>query len=456
MGNQNAVAALLMAPENGRGSPMLAAAVGGPIMSRAEVDAALERLRAEEDEISATLLELENHPGYRLLNGAALLDGLTLERWTKAKTVIGTLWEGLAAHKQTVQAAADLRARRQHPGMAELAELTRLLTGASVELTGPEIPLERRSLLEGSHMTEHLTLAALVARMNSGFRSVTEVVASADDAWSQEASRLRGIESAWHADAELVQTLGLQPGGDPAATEVDRIGTDLTSLRATVNADPLSLWRDGTLDTGRFDRLQSAADAAHGVLERAAQVRTGFEQLAAQISALISSVAAAEDSLRAAAQQVREKIAGSTAAGATDVAPALSGRLAALSALRGRARWPELAAQLDQLQRDAAAAAESTQAALATVMAPLAERKELRGLLDAYQAKARRAGLAEDLGLAEDYRRAKDLLWTAPCDLVQARAAVRAYQMSVASRSARPAANDGVQAARGSEGDPQH
>src|SRR5215469_13749273 len=106
---------------------MLAAPVGGQVMSRAEADAALERLRAEEDEISAALLELEDHPGYRLLNGATLT-GLTLERWTRVKTVIGTLWEGLAAHKETVQAAADVRARRQHPGEADLAELTRLLT----------------------------------------------------------------------------------------------------------------------------------------------------------------------------------------------------------------------------------------------------------------------------------------------------------------------------------------
>jgi hypothetical protein len=424
-------------------------------MSRTEVDAALERLRAEEDEISAALFELENHPGYRLLNGAAL-EGLTLERWTRAKTVIGTLWEGLAAHKQTVQAAADYRARRQHPGVAELAELTRLLTGASVELTGPEIPLQRRGLLQGPRTTEHLTLAALVARMNSGFRTATEIVASADDAWSAEVSRLRAIESGWRAAAELVQTLGLRPGNDPAEGEVDRIGADLTSLRDAVNSDPLSLWPDGTLDTGRFDRLQSAADVARSGLERAAQVRAEFGQLAAQVAALISSVAAAEDSLRAAAEQVREKIAGSTAASAADVGPALSARLAALSGLRGRARWSDLATQLDQLQRDAAAAAESAQAALATVMAPLAERKELRGLLDAYQAKAARAGLAEDLSLAEGYRRAKDLLWTAPCDLDQARAAVRAYQASVANRYARPAARDGEQAARGSEGDPHH
>lgn len=103
-GLQGSVAALFLVPKNG-GLPLLAAAVGGQVMSRAEVDEGLERLRAEEDEISAALLEVEDHPGYRLLNGAALT-GLTLERWTTAKTVIGTLREGLAAHKETVQAGS--------------------------------------------------------------------------------------------------------------------------------------------------------------------------------------------------------------------------------------------------------------------------------------------------------------------------------------------------------------
>jgi hypothetical protein len=450
-GLQGAVPPSFLAPKNG-GSSMPAAAIGGRVLSRAEVDAALERLRAEEDEISAALLELEDHPGYRLLKGA-VLTGLTLERWTTAQTVIGTLWEGLGAHQETVQAAADLRARRQHPGAAELAELTQLLTGASVELAGPEIPLERRGLLQGPRQTEHLTLAALVARMNSTFTAVTKIVASADDAWSQEASRLRHIESAWRAATELVQTLELRPDEDPTASAVERIGTDLTSLRTTVNSDPLSAWRDGTLDTGPFDRLQSAADAARSDLERAAQVRAQFEPLAAKVSALISSVATDEDRLRAATGQVQEKIAGSPVAGAPDVAPALQQRLTALSSLPGGGRWPELATQLDRLRRDAAAAAENARAALANVMAPLADRDELRGRLEAYRAKATRRGLAEDLGLAEGYRRARDLLWTAPCDLDQARAAVLAYQKSVASHPAPPAGRDGRPAARGNEED---
>src|SRR5260370_7624232 len=71
---------------------------GGAAMSRAEVDEALGRLRKEEDDITAALLAVTDHPGYRLLDGASLA-GVTLERWTAASATVGTLWQGLDAHK---------------------------------------------------------------------------------------------------------------------------------------------------------------------------------------------------------------------------------------------------------------------------------------------------------------------------------------------------------------------
>ena len=61
----------------------------------------------------------------------------------------------------------------------------------------------------------------------------------------------------------------------------------------------------------------------------------------------------------------------------------------------------------------------------------MARRDELRGLLGADKAKAARLGAAEDAALAERYDRARDLLWTAPCDLAAAEAAVADYQRAV-------------------------
>src|SRR5260370_37154248 len=91
---------------------------GGAAMSRAEVDEALGRLRKEEDDITAALLAVTDHPGYRLLDGASLA-GVTLERWTAASATVGTLWQGREAHKTPVDAAPAPRGPHPPPVHAQ-------------------------------------------------------------------------------------------------------------------------------------------------------------------------------------------------------------------------------------------------------------------------------------------------------------------------------------------------
>jgi hypothetical protein len=102
-------------------------------------------------------------------------------------------------------------------------------------------------------------------------------------------------------------------------------------------------------------------------------------------------------------------------------------RLAGLNVLRERGHWAELTAELEGLERAVATAAAEAAAVGRAVVEPLDRREELRGRLGAYQAMAGRHGLAEDPELDELYRRAYDLLWTAPCDLLEAEAATMRY-----------------------------
>ncbi|MFF0153414.1 serine protease [Micromonospora sp. NPDC005203] len=60
---------------------------------------------------------------------------------------------------------------------------------------------------------------------------------------------------------------------------------------------------------------------------------------------------------------------------------------------------------------------------------------ELHGRLGAYRAMAVQHRLAEDPALGTSYRRAHDLLLTAPCDLVAAEAAVRQYTEAISHRT---------------------
>jgi hypothetical protein len=109
----------------------------------------------------------------------------------------------------------------------------------------------------------------------------------------------------------------------------------------------------------------------------------------------------------------------------------LAARLAGLDALLAAGRWTRLESELDLLEQELAAATTKFIDTERAVVALMSRRDELRGLLGAYKAKAARLGAAEDTALAQRYDRARDLLWTAPCDLAAAADAVSGYQQAV-------------------------
>jgi hypothetical protein len=108
-----------------------------------------------------------------------------------------------------------------------------------------------------------------------------------------------------------------------------------------------------------------------------------------------------------------------------------SARLARLDALLAAGRWTRLSSELDLLEQELAAAVNEYKESERTAVSLLGRRDELRGLLSAYKAKAARLGAAEDQALCDRYERARELLWTAPCDLTAADNAVTGYQQAV-------------------------
>jgi Bacterial extracellular solute-binding proteins, family 3 len=90
-----------------------------------------------------------------------------------------------------------------------------------------------------------------------------------------------------------------------------------------------------------------------------------------------------------------------------------------------------LSSELDLIERELASATSNSRDTERTVAALLGRRDELRGLFDAYMAKAARLGATEDPRLAARYDQARELLWTAPCDLNAAADAVNRFQQAV-------------------------
>jgi hypothetical protein len=205
--------------------------------------------------------------------------------------------------------------------------------------------------------------------------------------------------------------------------------TDLAQLRDAVNSDPLALWQRGQVDVARLDRLRERAAVA---VSRGAELSALRENAGQRIAAVAVTVSAARDAWQdamTAREAAMAKVAGELPA-PPDV-HGLAGQLAALDTLQAAGRWSRLASELDLLEEQAAAAAKGCRDAERQATALLDRRAELRGLLEAYQAKAVQCGGAEDSELDECHGRAHDLLWTAPCDLPAAADAVTAYQQAV-------------------------
>jgi hypothetical protein len=386
-----------------------------PDQARAAVKAAV----GERDAIQANLLELDSSFGHRLLAGAALT-GQTKQRWEAAAAVSATLWQVYAAYSAVVdQAAATVTG---HLGPKELTAVTALLAGPSVQLATGPAPLAGRDLADTGR--EELTLVAAVSRMRRAFATVTELITAAEQVWNEAAGKL----DATGAELGRVSPLAASLADEALTPDLAVAQAQLTRLRDTLNCDPLALWRGGTVDTSAADRLGAQVAAIAAQIDELVRLRDGAQRRIAEVTTSAAAARVAADDAAAAWQRVAAKIA---AVPPPPAAADYSARLADLQTLLAGARWARLGSELDLIEQELAAATGKFRDSERTVVALLRQRDELRGLIDAYRAKAARLGAAEDPALAERYDQARDLLWTAPCDLAAAADAVTGYQRAV-------------------------
>ena len=392
---------------------------------------------AERDAVQANLLELDGSFAKQVLEGAALT-GQTRDRWAVASAALAALWETFLAYSAVVDRVAALGTGSKRPSRKDLPELDGLLTGGCVQLAGAPVPLARRDL--ASPGRPPVTLAAAVGAMRRAFTEVAEVTSAVEAVWAAVAVPLDA------ADAELARVRPLAAGlGADVETEFRDAEGAVAAQRAAANADPLALWRpapggtagggaapDGHTDTGLVDTgaAERARERAAALAARVSELDRVRQQARGRIDALAAAAAAA----RAARQ---DAVAARTEAAVRISAlppppPEIAGPpLASLGSLAADGQWTRLAAELDRCEAELTAAAAQTAGVRQAAADAIGKRDELRGLLRAYKVKAARLGAAEDPDLAARYDRAYGLLWTAPCDLAAAEAAVAAYQRAI-------------------------
>ncbi|RFS85720.1 hypothetical protein D0T12_12045 [Actinomadura spongiicola] len=395
-------------------------------MSRDEADRALARLREERERIGAALLELEAHQGYQLLDGASL-DGETRRVQSEVRAGVASLWALFDVYGRALDAAESLRARHAKPGQAQLNELTWLIAGPSVELPAEEVPLHRRTLLSVPS-GERLTLRAVVERMTPMYEAAAQAIAALDAVWSALLSRLAEVEAERRAAEELLESLG---GIEP---ELDRLRDDLETVAVVVRADPMALARDGRADTARLDEIRAGLAEVRRGLEEAERLRDGFADRIRGVAAVLERLRGTEAEARRVRDEALAKIAKPTLPELPEASAALADRLAAVGRpVRGHG-WNDVSTRIFDLEKTANQALERAREAVGVISGLLDRREELRGRLEGYRVKAARLGHAEDAELAGMYERARELLWTSPCDLRKATVTLSGYQQAINAR----------------------
>jgi hypothetical protein len=294
----------------------------------------------------------------------------------------------------------------------ELAQLAQLMWGRLPDALGNPTAFS---------LNEAMTLvAALEAYLTA--RLDADTIAG-----SGAADRIAPLRETLARCRDLSTTLG-RHSGEPDGLEsaLDR-ALDVTQDPATLGAE--------------VHRIVDAGEKLERDLIKETALRASVERDAAKLAARLVELSRLADEARALAGLCRDKIGNPPKLAVPDVAvlgpvpaiPSGSGQPGAWTTAQG-----DLDAYASKLEHVGAALTEAKR----RYQAPLAERAEMRGLADAYRAKAGASGLNEDPVLDATYTALHTALWSAPCDLGAARLLLTEYRIVVQIAVAAVPAND--------------
>jgi hypothetical protein len=399
-------------------------------MTLDELDVMLARLTAASEAIGANLLELERDPNRKLLDSTSLT-GETATRWSTARRTLAAMWDSYARLTELLERAQELRGPRPRISADRVATLEQLLTGDSIEVSRVDVPLGERDLLASRQRTSRSTPDDLLVAMSAQFDEVLAVVVAAGNARDTLVPRLRDVRVALNEVSTTAAGIG--EGNDP---ELSRVAGLLEALGDRATHDPISA------DGAAFDALEgevaalrsgfvAADDLRRDMLDRVARARSTVDELR-------GVVRAADD----AHHEVLVKIVAPGVPAPTPVDRDVAAALDAVVALGDAGRWRAAQTALSEWNARVEVLLRRAHETAAANRAPIEERNELRGRLDAYRGMAHATGMLEDPDAARCYERAHDALYTAPTNLHESARLVRAYQDVLSAPAARGSAHD--------------
>ena len=405
-------------------------------MTLREIDSALAAWKSRLAAAASNLTDLEAEPTYQLLNGSrgvpkAPIAGVTAATVEPALEAMNNVFEHFGLLSDTIERASALR--RDLPALfgsdQKVREIEELLSGKSIHLPSVTVPIDRRTLLSGVENVDCISPEDLLRAMNGAFEAARDAVIRVSKAWD-------GLTLALDRSARRIAALRarVEVLGNGALADLDAVERSLSQMRAQVQGDPLGACAD------RDAQIQPVlARLEKELADKEALQRKVTEGLAAS-RGLLSTLTSLHQDAMAAAGEARLKIAdcGSLPEPlANEKVEGLREWLERLEKKHAEGLLDPVAIGLRNWNSAAEDCVVKERAALAANRAPVATRNELRGRLDALQAKARVYGIAEDDALVELAREAETLLFGRPTPVDRAAAAVAAYETRVADRDKR-------------------
>ncbi|OLB63958.1 MAG: hypothetical protein AUI10_13145 [Actinobacteria bacterium 13_2_20CM_2_72_6] len=397
-------------------------------MSREAVDETLAGLGAAHDRIAAAMFTIDSHPALAYLRGGGLA-GLTQARWAALQPEVDRLWAQFAVLGDLLERARGIRGQRR-PDDDDWAALRLMCGEPVVALDATGMPAEAGNAAPAARVR----LWDLAGQLERRCATVTGHLSDVDSSWSVVAGRYAPLTQDVDALVAQAASVGLADAAEPlSATLAEVARSDL--------GDPLSAAPGGRLSASAQVRLDGVVARMAQLRDRVGQlvgIRDGYPRRVAELRALVDAVATAEERLTGSYARAVDRIADTGLPPVPEAARVLQGRLADLDRLHREGRWGPLVDAAATLERSATRARARADELREAADGLLARRDELRGRLEAYRAKAATLGYAEDEELTELHTRARELLYTAPCDLRAATRATFAYQQALAGRTARP------------------
>jgi hypothetical protein len=392
-----------------------------------QIDRLLAQWKQNLDRISQNLIDLHGLPTYQQLT--AMPSDVELTGKTKAKVVpalsaMNDLFQNFDLLVKTIDRAVMLR--KQVPKFlissaeSQLREIEYLLTGNSIQLGEQQIPLAQRDLLSAAQTQNAIAPAKLLEVMTAAFQVAKDVVVAVETARSHLAAQLTRAQTEMRSLQTLADSLGIRTSNELAVAQ-----QNLLDFGDRIICDPLGV-------SDEFEReIEPIIIRSRQYLEEIARQKASVKQELSQAHQLLQNLIHLNQQHQTIFAEYQEKITEAATRSqplADEQIEALNQWLARLEIKFKEGIFQPVKIGLQNWRVRTQEYLSAQQQAYTDNQTALEMRQELRGRLQALQAKALAKGMAENEQLSQIAQQAKQLLYTRPTPLEQAIQLVSEYE----------------------------